>query len=47
MSTCSLTLAIPAYIRDEETMLEVFERALKEDAALDEVRRSDLYFTII
>ena len=31
VSTCSLTLTIPAYIHDEETMLEVFERALKED----------------
>ena len=31
VSTSSLTLDIPARIRDEETMLEVFERALKED----------------
>ena len=31
MSICSLTLDIPVHIRDEETMLEVFERALKED----------------
>ena len=31
VSTCSLTLDIPVHIRDEETMLEVFERALKED----------------
>ena len=31
VSTCSLTLDISAHIRDEEMMLEVFERALKED----------------
>ena len=31
VSTCSRTLDIPVYIHDEETMLEVFERALKED----------------
>ena len=31
VSTCSLTLDIPAHIRNEETMFEVFERVLKED----------------
>ena len=31
VSTCSLTLDIPVHIGHEETMLEVFERALKED----------------
>ena len=41
VSTSSLTLDIPAHICNEETMFEVFERALKED-----VRRRDLYFTI-
>ena len=41
VSTCSLTLDIPAHICNEETMFKVFERALKED-----VRRRDLYFTI-
>ena len=41
VSTCSLTLDIPAHICNEEAMFKVFERALKED-----VRRRDLYFTI-
>ena len=31
VSTWSLMLDIPVPIHDEETMLEVFERALKED----------------
>ena len=31
VSTCSLTLDIPAHIGYEETMFEVFEGALKED----------------
>ena len=31
VSTCSLTLDIPVHICNKETMLEVFERALKED----------------
>ena len=31
VSTCSLTLDILVHICDEETMLEVFERVLKED----------------
>ena len=31
VSTCSLTLDIPAHIGNEEKMFEVSERALKED----------------
>ena len=31
VSTCSLRLDIRTHIRDEETILEVFERGLEED----------------
>lgn len=49
VSTCSLTLAIPAYIHDEETMLEVFERAFRICQKMRKIFCTsfvfDLYFT--